>query len=78
MNFLKSLAMNCGPLSEMIRGRAPEYFSFAPCMMIAMSASRHLLAQIPVDNIAAEAVQDAAQGVERTADVDVETSICQC
>ena len=23
MNSLKSLAMNCGPLSEMIRGRAP-------------------------------------------------------
>jgi transposase InsO family protein len=30
MNSLKSLAMNCGPLSEMIRGRASGYFSFAP------------------------------------------------
>jgi len=28
MNSLKSLAMNCGPLSEMIRGRASGYFSF--------------------------------------------------
>jgi len=39
MNSLKSLAMNCGPLSEMIRGRASGYFSFAPCRMISMSAS---------------------------------------
>ena len=39
MNSLKSLAMNCGPLSEMIRGRAYRYFSFAPCTMISMSAS---------------------------------------
>jgi hypothetical protein len=39
MNSLKSLAMNCGPLSEMIRGRASGYFSFAPCKMISMSAS---------------------------------------
>ncbi len=30
--------MNCGPLSEMIRGRASGYFSFAPCKMISMSA----------------------------------------
>ena len=39
MNSLKSLAMNRGPLSEMIRGRASGYFSLAPCMMISMSAS---------------------------------------
>ena len=39
MNSLKSLAMNCGPLSEMIRGRASGYFSFAPYKMISMSAS---------------------------------------
>ena len=29
MNFLKSRAMNCGPLSEMIRGLASGYFSLA-------------------------------------------------
>jgi hypothetical protein len=39
MNSLKSLAMNCGPLSEMIRGRASGYFSLAACRMISMSAS---------------------------------------
>lgn len=39
MNSLKSLAMNCGPLSEMTRGRAPGHFSFAPCKMISMAAS---------------------------------------
>src|SRR6266851_9099294 len=38
MNSLKSLAMNCGPLSEMIRGRASGHFSFAPCKMISMAA----------------------------------------
>src|SRR5262249_20698692 len=27
MNSFKSLAMNCSPLSEMIRGRASKYFS---------------------------------------------------
>ena len=39
MNSLKSLATNCGPLSEMIRGRASGYFSLAACRMISMSAS---------------------------------------
>ena len=39
MNSLKSLAMNCGLLSEIIRGDASGYFSFAPCKMISMSAS---------------------------------------
>jgi hypothetical protein len=29
MNSLKSRAMNCGPLSEMMRGFASEYFSLA-------------------------------------------------
>jgi hypothetical protein len=29
INSLKSLAMNCGPLSEMIRGLAPGNFSLA-------------------------------------------------
>ena len=39
MNSLKSLAMNCGPLSEMIRGRASGCFYFAPYKMISISAS---------------------------------------
>src|SRR5713226_3158033 len=39
MNSLKSLAMNCGPLSEMIRGLASGCFSLAASRMISMSAS---------------------------------------
>ena len=39
MNSLKSRAMNCGPLSEMIRGLASGYFSLARCKMISISAS---------------------------------------
>src|SRR5689334_22679152 len=71
MNSLKSLAMNCGPLSEMMRGRASGYVSFAPRRMISMSASVNRLSDVPVDDVAAEAVQDAAQIVERPADVPV-------
>jgi len=37
MDSLRSLAMNRGPLSQIIQGRAPEYFSLAPCKMISMS-----------------------------------------
>ena len=39
MNSLKSRAMNCGPLSEMIRGLASGYFSLPPSRMISISAS---------------------------------------
>src|SRR5215472_9450231 len=39
MNSLKSRAMNCGPLSEMIRGFACGYFSRARCKMTSISAS---------------------------------------
>jgi hypothetical protein len=39
MNSLQSFAMNCGPLSEIIRGFAPGYISFARSKLISMSAS---------------------------------------
>jgi hypothetical protein len=39
MNSLKSLAMNCGPSPEMIRGFAYLYSSFARSKMIPLSAS---------------------------------------
>jgi len=39
MNSLKSFAMNCGPLSEMIRGFASGHSSFTRSKMISMSAS---------------------------------------
>jgi len=37
--FFESQAMNCGPLSLMIRGLASGYFSLAPFEMISMSTS---------------------------------------
>src|SRR5262249_5250751 len=40
MKSLKSRAMNCGPLSEMIRGVASAYFSLARCRITSTSASR--------------------------------------
>src|SRR5947209_6456584 len=40
MNSLKSRAMNCGPLSEMIRGLASRYFSLARCRITSTSVSR--------------------------------------
>jgi len=39
MNSLKSLAINWGPLSEIIRGLAPGYRSLARSKVISMSAS---------------------------------------
>src|SRR5215471_11624251 len=39
MNSLKSLAMNCGPLSEMIRGLASGNFSRPRWMICSMSTS---------------------------------------
>ncbi len=37
MNSLKSLAMNCGPLSEMMRGFSSGYFSLARCRITSMT-----------------------------------------
>ena len=39
MNSLKSLAMNCGPLSVMMRGVTPGNFSRALCRMVSTSIS---------------------------------------
>ena len=47
MNSLKSLAMNCGPLSEMIRGFASGYFSRARCKMTSISAYLPSTTSIP-------------------------------
>src|SRR5437763_1316396 len=62
MNSLKSRAMNCGPLSEMIRGRASGCFSLAAWRIISISGLPHG---------AAEAIQHAAQVVKRPRDVDI-------
>src|SRR5450756_977603 len=71
MNSLKSRAMNCGPLSEMILGFAPGYFSLARSRIISMSASFHRLPQIPMHQETTVPIQHAAQVVERTRQVDV-------
>ena len=65
MNSLKSLAMNCGPLSEMIRGVTPGNFSAARWTICLHVGLGHRLADLPVDDVAAAAVQHAAQVVER-------------
>ena len=67
MNSLKSLAMNCGPLSEMIRGLAAGYFSLAPFQNDLDVGLGHRLAQVPVDDKTAVAIQNAAQVIERPA-----------
>ena len=71
MNSLKSLAMNCGPLSEMIRGRASGYRSRARWMIVSTSASVMRLADLPVDDEPAAAVEQAAEVEERPGNVDV-------
>ncbi len=63
--------MNCGPLSEMIRGLAAGCFSLARFQNDLDVGLRHRLAQIPMDDGPAIAVQHAAQIVERARDVDV-------
>src|SRR5271168_4964901 len=68
MNSLKSLAMNCGPLSEMIRGLTPGCCSLARSRTVSLG---HPLAKIPMNQETAVAIQDAAQVVERRANVQV-------
>ena len=71
MNSLKSRAMNCGPLSLMIRGFSPGYFSNARCTIVSTSRFGHALANLPVHDVAAVTVQHAGQVVERPGHVDV-------
>jgi len=63
MKALKSRARNCGPLSEMIRGVAPEND-----LHVRLG---HPFAQIPMHDGPAIAVQHAAQVIECAGDVDV-------
>ena len=70
MNSLKSLAMNCGPLSEMIRAAPPVKF-FGALQYDLDVRLGHRLPKIPVHDVSAATVQNAAQVVERPADVDV-------
>ena len=63
--------MNCGPLSEMIRGFAAGYFSLGAFENYFDIRFSHRLAQIPMHEESAEAVQNAAQVIEGAAQVDV-------
>ena len=71
MNSLKSLAMNCGPLSEMDPGPRLGVKFLGALQYDLDIRLRHRLPQIPVDDVSAATVQNAAQVVERPADVDV-------
>ena len=71
MNSLKSLAMNCGPLSEMIRGRASGNCSARPLDDRLDFGLGHALTDLPVDDEPAAAVQEAAEVEERPGDVEV-------
>ena len=71
MNSLKSLAMNCGPLSEMIRGRASGIPLAGPLDDRLDVGFGHALADLPVDDEPAAAVEEAAEVEERAGDVEV-------
>ena len=71
MTSLKSLAMNCGPLSEIIRGPRIRVQFLGPLQDDLDVRLGHRLPQIPVNDVSAATVQNAAQVVERPADVDV-------
>ena len=70
MNSLKSRAMNCGPLSEMMRGFASGYFSLARSRISSTSASL-IDSRIPMHEETAEPVQNTAQVIEGAAQVDI-------
>ena len=71
MNSLKSLAMNCGPLSVMMRGVAPG-IGFAGALEDGFHVGfLHFLADFPVDDEAAVAVEDGAEEVKSAGDVEV-------
>ena len=71
MNSLKSLAMNCGPLSEMMRGLASG-IGFAGALDDGFHVVfLHLFSDLPVDNEAAAAIEDAAEEVKGPGDVEV-------
>ena len=63
--------MNCGPLSEMIRGRSSGEALAGPLDDRLDVGLGHALADLPVDDEPAVAVEEAAEVEERAGDVDV-------
>jgi hypothetical protein len=62
--------MNCGPLSEMFRGFASGYFSLARSDHFNIGFL-HRLPQIPMHEETTVPIQDTAQVIEGSADVDI-------
>ena len=71
MNSLKSLAMNCGPLSLMMRGVTPGKFSRARLDDGFHVDFLHFFTDFPVDDETAVAIEDGAQEIKRACDVEV-------
>src|SRR5579862_9119107 len=71
MNSLKSRAMNCGPLSEMIRGFATGYFSLARSRISSTSASRIDSRKSQCTRKRLNPSRMLQQAIERAAQVDV-------
>src|SRR5579871_1442723 len=71
MNSLKSLAMTCGSVVGDDPGPRLRMKFLGPFQDDLNVRFGHRLPQIPVDDVSATAVQNAAQVVERPADVDV-------
>ena len=71
MKSLKSRAVNCGPLSEMMRGFASGYFSLTRSRITSMSVSLIDSRKIPMHDRTTVPIQNAAQVIEGRADIDV-------
>jgi len=70
MNSLKFLAMNCGPLSEMIRGVSIGKFLLGALKNDFHVRLGHPFPDLPMDDIAAATVQETTEVVKGTVDVD--------
>ena len=71
MNSLKSLAMNCGPLSVMMRGRGAGMGLAGALQNDFHVGFLHFLADFPVNDVSAAAVEHGAEEVKRAGDVEV-------
>ena len=68
---MKSLAINCGPLSVMIRGEVPGYLSRARCKTISTSSSVIAVRNSQCNRKLRTAIQDRAQIEEGAGNVQI-------
>ena len=71
MNSLKSLAMNLRPVVGNDPRPSLRKSLFGPLQDDLDVRLSHRLPQIPVDDVSATAIENAAQVIERPADIDV-------